>query len=125
MNVLLDTHVLIWSLTNDTTLSDNARHQIVDGANLVFVSAISVWEISIKMQLGKLSAPGNLLEEIMDKRFDLLDVKAEHSWRAGQLPPIHQDPFDRMLVAQAQVEQLTLLTRDTRIHRYDVATLIA
>ncbi len=125
MNLLLDTHVLIWSLTNDPTLSDHARREITRGSNLVFVSAISVWEISIKMQLGKLKAPDNLLQEVIDKRFEFLDIKAEHSWQAGQLPAIHHDPFDRMLIAQAQLEQLTIVTRDASIHQYEITTLAA
>ncbi len=112
MNILLDTHVLIWALENNPTLSPSAVTAIVDGKNIVFVSAASVWEISIKMALGKLEAPDNLLEEIRRHRFTQLPMRFEHAQLAGKLPDIHQDPFDRMLVAQSMIEKLTLITRD-------------
>lgn len=102
-----------------------ARDAIVDGNNIVFVSAVSVWEISIKKTLGKLEAPDTLLEEIERHRFTPLEITLEHGERAGKLPPIHMDPFDRMLVAQAQAEQLTLVTRDVEIQKYPVQYLTA
>lgn len=125
MNLLLDTHALIWALENNPTLSQAAREAIIDGENMVFVSAASVWEISIKQALGKLEVPDNLLEEIELHRFTLLDINAVHANEAGKLPPIHHDPFDRVLIAQAQVENLVLVTRDGFIPRYEVKTLIA
>ncbi len=125
MNLLLDTHTLIWALADDPELSVAAREAIVDGANFVFVSAVSVWEISIKKALGKLDAPDTLLEEIERHRFTPLDIALEHADRAGKLPPIHMDPFDRMLIAQAQSEQLMLVTRDADIQKYPVRCLLA
>jgi len=125
MNLLLDTHVLIWALENNPRLSLKARNAITEGANLVFVSPISVWEIGIKKAHGKLEAPDNLLEEINNHRFEFLDITADHAKLAGDLPPIHQDPFDRMLVAQATVESFTLLTRDRIIAEYGVPVLQA
>jgi len=123
MNLLLDTHVLIWALENSPTLSANARDAIVDGNNMVFVSAASAWEISIKKAIGKLEAPDNLLEEIELHRFTPLNMNFDHARRAGTLPDIHKDPFDRMLIAQAQIERLILVTRDDSIPRYDVNVL--
>ncbi len=125
MNILLDTHVLIWALENNPTLTERAVNAIVDGNNMVFVSSASVWEISIKQKLGKLEAPDNLLEEIRVHRFTPLHINADHAQLAGQLPYIHKDPFDRMLIAQAIIEKLVLLTRDESIAGYDVNILKA
>jgi PIN domain nuclease of toxin-antitoxin system len=125
MNLLLDTHTLIWALEDNPQLASAARDAIIDGENIVFVSAVSVWEISIKKALGKLDAPDTLLEEIERHRFTPLEIALAHGDRAGKLPPIHWDPFDRMLIAQAQSEQLTLVTRDTNIQKYQVHCLAA
>ncbi len=125
MNLLLDTHVLIWALENNPTLSSEARNALVEGKNVVFVSAASIWEIGIKKATGKLDTPNNLLEEIQLHRFTPLNMNFEHSSLAGELPDIHKDLFDRMLVAQAMVEKLTLVTRDRVIPDYAVKTLKA
>lgn len=125
MNILLDTHVLIWALENNKTLSKSALNAIIDGRNMVFVSAASVWEIGIKMNMGKLEAPDNLLEEIKIHRFTPLPMTFEHAQLAGRLPDIHKDPFDRMLVAQAMIEKLTLVTRDKMVLAYKTKTIIA
>lgn len=125
MNILLDTHVLIWALENNSTLSGKARSSIIRADNMVFVSAVSVWEISIKRHLGKLETPDNLLEEIKMHRFTPLPISYDHAELAGRLPDIHRDPFDRMLIAQSIIEKLTLVTRDEFIARYDVKMLKA
>ena len=125
MNLLLDTHTLIGTLADNPELAAAAREAIIDGNNIVYVSAVSVWEISIKKALGKLDAPDTLLEEIERLRYTPLEISLEHADRAGKLPPIHPDPFDRMLIAQAQSEQLTLVTRDAEIQKYAVHCLVA
>ena len=125
MNLLLDTHVLIWVLENNSQLSSNARDAIIDGNNIVFVSAVSAWEISIKKAMGKLKAPDNLDEETRLHRFTQLNISFEHAQLAGKLPDIHKDPFDRMLIAQAMTEKLTLVTRDRWIAEYRVSLLEA
>ncbi len=125
MNILLDTHVLIWALENNPGLSVGARDSITRAENMVFVSSVSVWEIGIKRNLGKFEAPDNLQEEIKLHRFTPLPINYDHAELAGKLPDIHRDPFDRMLIAQAIIEKLTLVTRDKLIARYDVNTLIA
>ena len=123
MNILLDTHVLIWALTNDPKISTEAREAIVDGKNLVFVSAATVWEITIKKASGKLSTPDNLLEEIGLHRFLELPVSFEHAQYVSTLPDFHKDPFDRIIIAQAKVEKLKLITADSIIAKYDLDLL--
>lgn len=125
MNLLLDTHTLIWALENSPKLCKAAKDAIIDGRNIVFVSAATVWEISIKRTLGKLEAPDNILNEIDIHRFTLLDMTALHADAAGRLPNIHADPFDRMLIAQAQLENMVLITRDQHIPKYNVKCLTA
>lgn len=126
MNLLLDTHVLLWALDDDPALSTAARAAIIDGSNLVFVSAATAWEIAIKRALGKLRVPaGDYMEELRRHRFTPLDITSEHALAVETLPPYHADPFDRMLVAQALVEKLTLVTGDGRIQAYPVPAIAA
>ena len=126
MNLLIDTHVLLWAVDDDPSLSRAARAAITDGHNVVFVSAATAWEITIKKALGKLQAPtGTYLEELRRHRFTPLDITTEHALAVETLPPHHADPFDRMLVAQAQVEKLTLVTRDARLKDYAVPIIWA
>ena len=121
--LLLDTHVLLWALDDDEGMDTAARDAIVDPRNDVFVSAASIWEISIKRSLGKLQAPDQLVSAVGESGFRELPVTFVHADQAGSLPPLHRDPFDRMLVAQAQVEGLTVVTRDSVIAKYGVRTL--
>ena len=125
MNLLLDTHAFIWALENNPTLSTPARNAIIEGKNLVFISSATVWEISIKQAQGKLEIPDNLQEEIELHRFTQLSINFQHADLAGKLPNIHKDPFDRMLIAQAMIEKLTLVTRDKLIAQYDVGIIEA
>lgn len=123
-NLLLDTHAFLWAIDNNPRLSQKARNAIVDGNNVVFVSAATAWEISIKKALGKLKVPdGDYLEELRLHRFTPLNITTEHALAVENLPPHHKDPFDRMLVAQAQLERLTLVTRDPRIKVYEVQVI--
>ena len=123
-NHLLDTHVLIWLIMGDSRLSQEIGAIIRDPASISVVSVVSVWEIGIKVASGKLP-PLFIEPDEFIHATDLipLDVSLAHAKLAGRLPLIHRDPFDRMLVAQAQTEDLILITDDTRIERYDVTTL--
>ena len=125
MSLLLDTHVLLWWLDDHPTLSMKARAAIADGENLVFISAVVIWEIRIKQALGKLQIPKNFRKVLGDQPFEMLDITVEHAHAVGDLPAHHRDPFDRMLVAQAKVEGLTLMTRDTRLKKYKIPLIEA
>lgn len=125
MRLLLDTHVLLWAFNEPEELSDRAREAIVDPANAVYVSAVTVWEAGIKQALGKLRGADDLVSRVREQGLDELPVELEHAAAAARLPAHHSDPFDRMLVAQAQLEGLTLVTRDLRLQAYGVALLPA
>ena len=120
MQLLLDTHALIWWLANNPTLSGNAKDIIADPDNLIFVSAASAWEIAIKKTLGKLQAPNDLAAQIKQKRFISLPISIDHAVTLETLPLYHQDPFDRILIAQAVYEKLTIITRDLKFKVYEV-----
>ena len=126
MNLLLDTHVLLWWLDNPTTLlSEQALTAIRNPDNEIIVSVVSAWEIAIKKALGKLESPENLKEVITDSGFELMPIDYEHAWQVKDLPPHHRDPFDRLLVVQAKIEHLTLVTRDPKLQAYNVPILEA
>ena len=123
--ILLDTHVLLWWLTNHSRLGVIAKQYISDPGNIVYVSAISNWEISIKKSLGKLSAPDDMDSIIEEKGFSRLSITNFHGDRAGSLPNHHKDPFDRMLIAQAQSEGLEIMTKDECFPLYSVKIIDA
>ncbi len=125
MRLLLDTHALLWALENPSLLRAETRKAIERAQTPVLVSAASAWEMGVKISIGKLRAPLDLMQQVRDKRFTPLSVTVEHGLRVGELPLLHRDPFDRLLVAQAQLEGLTIVTRDPRIAAYDVETLAA
>jgi PIN domain nuclease of toxin-antitoxin system len=114
--------VALWWANDPTQLGDEARDTIEDGLNEVFLSAASVWEASIKAAAGRLSAPTPIDEAAADAGIAELPVRWAHARRAADLPDLHRDPFDRMLVAQALEEGLVLLTRDPLVRQYRVAT---
>jgi PIN domain nuclease of toxin-antitoxin system len=119
VRLLLDTHVVLWWLVDDETLAEEVK-QLIDTEAEVFISAASVWEIAIKQALGKLSGPPDLLDVLDRSGLVGLPIRSRHAAEAGGLPLLHRDPFDRMLVAQARCEGLTLLSRDPLVGRYDV-----
>ena len=125
MRLLLDTQVLIWSLLMPNRLLDTTREAIQDEANDVFVSVASPWEIAIKKSRGKLDPPDNLEVQLSEKRFSLLPISLVHTRAVESLPHHHGDPFDRMLVAQAQTDGMTIVTSDHKIARYQVAVMRA
>lgn len=123
--LLLDTHALLWWLADDPALSPVARAAIAAGPTRVFVSAASAWEMSIKHAQGKLESPDDLEAQLITHRFQPLPITVAHALVAGRLPRHHGDPFDRMLIAQAQFHQLTVVTHDPRFQPYSVPILWA
>lgn len=125
MRLLLDAHALLWWLDGARRLTAGATEAIADPRNIVVVSAASIWELEIKRSLGRLDAPTELVAAIGETGFEQLHITGRHATDAARLPRHHDDPFDRMLVAQAQAEGLTLVTRDRRLADYEVALLPA
>jgi len=125
LRLLLDTNVLLWTLTIPERLSAAAARAIQDSENRVYVSVVSPWEISIKTSLGSLPALDDLEPQLAEMHFDLLPIALPHTKAIESLPHHHRDPFDRMLIAQAQVEGLTIVTSDREMRRYQVALLPA
>lgn len=122
MSLLLDTHVALWAITGDPTLGQDFLDRLRHDPD-IFLSPVSLWEITIKQSTGKLAGPPDLAERVRDMGFRELPVTHVHGIAAGRLPPHHRDPFDRMLVAQAATEGLTLASRDASVALYDVEIL--
>jgi PIN domain nuclease of toxin-antitoxin system len=127
MKVLMDTHSFLWWDTDDARLSLRAKEMIADKRNEVFLSAASVWEIVIKTAKGRLILPAPPAQYIASRmslyRFQAMPIQIKHAVQVYELPPYHHDPFDRLLIAQSQLEALPLLTRDEDILRYDLDTI--
>ena len=117
---LLDTHVMLWWLNDAPELGPRCRDVLSDERNEVFVSAATAWEISIKTVIGKLEAPEDIDTIVEDEGFSKLSISLYHGQLAGRLPALHRDPFDRMLIAQAQAEGLVLITADENIIKYNI-----
>lgn len=123
MNLLLDTHALLWALSAPRQLAPEVRELIERPDTTVLVSVVSAWEMEIKHALGKLDVPDDLETQLKRLRFFELPVRLRHVQRLRKLPALHRDPFDRMLVAQAVVDGLTLVTRDQDVMAYPVKSL--
>jgi len=123
---LLDTHIFLWWITDSPKLRQNIRDVIGDKRNQLFLSSASIWEMMIKSNLNKLNLPDNprgfIKEQVALNSISILNITMDHSFGTYGLPEIHKDPFDRMLVAQAGVEGLTIITTDSFITRYGVNT---
>ena len=124
MRVLIDTHYLLWWLDDAPELGEPGRELISAPENLIFFSAASVWELRIKEGIGKVELPASFSEVLAAQAFEPLSVTVAHTHALRGLPLHHRDPFDRMLVAQARVEGLTVLTRNKVIALYDVPSII-
>jgi PIN domain nuclease of toxin-antitoxin system len=125
MRLLLDSHILLWWLNDDRKLKPVERVAISDSDSEVYVSSASLWELSIKRASGRLNAPEDLQELVVKSELKPLPILFGHAEAAGRLPSNHADPFDRMLIAQAQIEDLTIVTRDRAFAKYDVKILKA
>ncbi|MFP4268295.1 MAG: type II toxin-antitoxin system VapC family toxin [Spirochaetaceae bacterium] len=120
MRILLDTHIFLWWLDNSTSLDSLRKGEISNPHNEVFLSAAVIWEIAVKNREGNLSIPDNWYTISKEEDFTPIPITAEHTYHAGLLPDIHTDPFDRLLIAQAQVEGLILMTDDEFIEKYNI-----
>lgn len=125
MKFLLDTHLLLWWLSNSPLLSAPARQLIADPDNTVFVSAVSLWEVWLKSSIGKLRVPSAFAERLAGESFTELPLRAEHTPAVAMLEWHHRDPFDRMLIAQAKCEHLVLLTADKTLAAYGAMVRVA
>ncbi|MEV0913427.1 type II toxin-antitoxin system VapC family toxin [Streptomyces sp. NPDC049967] len=122
MRLLLDTRVAMWWIADAPQLSASYK-ELLETEPAVYVSAVSPWEITVKQFLGSFEGPGDLAEQVRDLQFRDLPITAAHGVRAGRLPMVHTDPFDRMLIAQAQAEGMALVTRSPWIPQYDVQVM--
>lgn len=125
MNALLDTHTLLWWLNDDPYISREAFDIISEGENIVFISTASIWEIRIKEAIGKIDIPSNFKEILDEQPFEVLSILPEHAHAIKDLPLIHKDPFDRILIAQAKIGKLAIITADTVFSKYSVDVIIA
>jgi PIN domain nuclease of toxin-antitoxin system len=123
MNLLLDTHVFLWWLDDNPALSGAGRTAISNGDNLVVLSSAVIWEIRIKQALGKIEIAPDFYRVIKDQGFAWLAITADHAYAVGDLPLYHRDPFDRMIIAQAMIEGLKVVTHDGIFKKYDVPVL--
>jgi PIN domain nuclease of toxin-antitoxin system len=124
VRLLLDSHAALWALIGSDRLGPIARQSILD-AELVVVSVVTPWELGIKQALGKLQVPGDMVAAFEASGFEMLSISATHATDAPALPVHHRDPFDRMLIAQATRERLTVVTVDHQFDLYDVETMNA
>jgi PIN domain nuclease of toxin-antitoxin system len=125
VRLLLDTHALLWWLADDARLGTRARQAVAEPANLVFVSAATAWEIAVKRALGRLVAPGDIEGWLEECDFRPLPIHVAEAVASAELPSHHADSFDRLLVAQAQIGRMTIVTSDEEIAKYDVPVLPA
>jgi PIN domain nuclease of toxin-antitoxin system len=123
LRLIADSHTLLWHVLDDPLLTAAPTARIEADDAEVLVSIASLWEIAIKKALGKLEAPEDLPARVEQLGFELLPITAEHAWAVRDLPHHHGDPFDRMLVAQAQVERLPILSSDSHLDAYDVEVI--
>jgi len=125
MSYLLDTHTFIWWIEDNLNLSYQSKQIISNPNNLIFISSVNTWEITIKKSLGKLNVPSNLEEIILQCGFDVLPIAIKHTLFIENLDKHHDDPFDRLLISQAIIENLTIITRDEKIIKYKVPYILA
>ena len=123
MNLFLDTHILLWWLDDNASLSAAAREVIADTDNIVILSAAVIWEIRVKQAIGKLNIAPDVYDVIKNEGFEMLSVTPDHAFAVGDLPMHHRDPFDRILIAQAMLEGFTIVTHDAIFNKYPVPIL--
>lgn len=123
MRYLLDTHIILWWLTEPEKIHAKARKIIKDRSNEIFISSASFWEIAIKKSIGRLTMPHNLLETIAIEGFKTLPIMSDECIGVADLPMLHANPFDRLIILQAKLYDLVIITRDNKITEYPVVTI--
>lgn len=123
MKYLLDTHIILWWLTTPEKIHKKAQKIIKDKSNSIYVSSASLWEMAIKKSIGRLTLPHNLIEIMAIENFKILPINAEESLNVADLPMHHTDPFDRLMIMQAKLNDLIIITRDAKFAEYPVITL--
>jgi PIN domain nuclease of toxin-antitoxin system len=124
MNIFLDTHVLLLWLDDNPLLSKEVRSAIASSENLVILSSVVIWEIRIKQALGKLVVTPDFYDVLKNEGFEMLSITPDHAYAVGELPMHHRDPFDRMIIAQARLEGLTIATQDAVFKQYDGVSVL-
>jgi len=124
MNYLLDTHILLWWLSDSPELNDKIKSIINDPKNFIYISVGSIWEISIKKSIGKLEINEDYVKILQEENITVIDITLEHVNKLNELPEIHKDPFDRILICQSIVENITFVTNDPQIKKYPIKILI-
>lgn len=125
MQYLLDTQVILWWFTTPEKISSKAHKIIKDKSNIIYLSSASFWEMAIKKNIGRLTLPHNLLEAAAAENFKILPISAEEGLGVADLPLLHSDPFDRLLIIQAKLQDLIIITHDAKIAEYPVVTVEA
>lgn len=124
MRYLIDTHILLWTSFEPEKLSKEIADIIADPNNIVALSHVSLWEIAIKNNIGRLNLPDTFFDQVLNTGFEAIALSAQHIKEYLTLPLHHRDPFDRMLISQARCKHMTLITKDTKIAQYEVDTLV-
>ena len=126
MNVILDTYILLWFLSGDKKLSQKQKSIITDVQNTKFVSIATIWEVALKANNGKLDLDVSLkkfVESVYENNFQIIDIQISHIYHLSKLPFHHNDPFDRIIIAQAMIKNYSLITNDTQIKKYKVKVI--
>ncbi|EKD42694.1 MAG: hypothetical protein ACD_73C00056G0001 [uncultured bacterium] len=124
MNYLVDTHVLLWAITDDDkNLSSEVRELLAGDGHVIYVSIATLWELQIKQSIGKIKLPLHFFDQLPLAGYEILPIQLKHIKNLAKLPALHRDPFDRMIISQAQLEQLTLVTHDALMMKYPVNIL--
>lgn len=127
MRILLDTHIFLWMISAPEKLSRTVKDILESKENEIFLSAVSGWEIAIKYQIGKLRLAENpdiyIPRQVVENSLEVLPIQMNHAINVSNLPDIHNDPFDRLLISQSQIENLPLITNDEKIKKYSINTI--
>lgn len=124
MRLLLDTHTLIWGISEPEKLSEKTKELLSDVDNIILVSTASLWELQVKKSLNKIILPEDFIFQLQENGYELLNISYKHIEKLDEIPLIHRDPFDRILIAQSMHENIPLITKDSEIAKYNVKIIL-